>query len=73
MSTMVIRVWQESAHDNAFRARLTMSDDGGVDSSIVSADPEEVLAAVRDWLAAQQLEQADRRTRPPGGPSALRA
>ena len=73
MSTMVIRVWHETAQENAFRARLTMSDDGGVDNSIVSGDPEEVLAAVRDWLAAQQLEQTFRVARPPDGPSALRA
>lgn len=73
MSTMVIRVWQESTHENAFRARLTMSDAGGIDTSIVSADADEVLAAVRDWLAAQQLQQASRRTLPPDAPSALRA
>jgi hypothetical protein len=53
MGTMVIRVWHETAHADAFRARLTMSDEEGAENSIVSGNRDEVLAAVRAWLADQ--------------------
>lgn len=62
MSTMVIRVWHEPAVTEGFRARLTMSTDGETDRSIVSADTEEVMDAVRAWLTAQRsapIHEAD--------------
>lgn len=50
--TMVIRTWSEEGHEQPFRARLTFSDAGDEGQSvIVTADPEQVLAAVRAWLA----------------------
>ncbi|MFD4422236.1 hypothetical protein ACFWN7_12145 [Agromyces sp. NPDC058484] len=52
MATMVIRVWDEPAQGDAFRARLTYGAVGAMEESIVTADAEEVLELVRAWLAA---------------------
>jgi alkanesulfonate monooxygenase SsuD/methylene tetrahydromethanopterin reductase-like flavin-dependent oxidoreductase (luciferase family) len=50
--TMVIRVWTEEAHKDGFRARLTFTAGDGTDASVALAgDPEQVVEAVRNWLA----------------------
>lgn len=51
MRTLVIRSWEEPDHDNGFRARLTYGDDqGDARQTFATADPEEALNLVRQWL-----------------------
>jgi hypothetical protein len=53
--TMVIRAWMEAGHEDRFRARLTFtSDSGNAGSTVVASAAEDVLDAVRDWLADVQ-------------------
>lgn len=50
--TMVIRVWTEAGHEAPFRARLTFAKADGEDATnVLAGDPEQVVDAVRDWLA----------------------
>lgn len=54
MGALVIRTWTEPDQAPGFRARLTFSlapdDEPG---TISTADPNEVLSLVRQWLIAQ--------------------
>lgn len=55
MGTLVIRTWDEPDQTPSFRARLTYSQAPDDDpSSTCTADPEEVLSVVRQWLNARQ-------------------
>jgi hypothetical protein len=54
MGTLVIRTWDEPHQTPGFRARVTYSqapDDKP--SSRLTADPDEVLSVVRQWLNAR--------------------
>lgn len=62
MRTLVIRSWEEPDHDNGFRARLTYGDDqGDSPKTFATADPEEALSFVRQWL----LNEADAQNKVP--------
>ena len=53
MGTLVIRTWHEPNQTPGFRARITYSkapDDEP--STVATADPDEVLSVVRQWLFA---------------------
>ncbi len=53
-TTLVIRTWQEPGHQPGFRARITATPPSGAGMDMLAtADPEEVLSAVRQWLRAQ--------------------
>jgi hypothetical protein len=59
MSTLVIRTWHEPDQTPTFRSRVTYSETpSGEPSTISTADPDEVLSVVQQWLAGQ--------TNPPG-------
>jgi hypothetical protein len=51
LGTLVIRTWVEPEHGHGFRARVTATQvpDAGP-MTVTTADPEEVLAVVRQWL-----------------------
>jgi len=51
-AALVLRVWSESPGRAGFRARVTAARDlTGTDGTLlVTADPDDVLATVRDWL-----------------------
>jgi hypothetical protein len=50
---LVISVWNESASAEGFRARLTFQGGAGEHETVaVARDPDDVLDAVREWLAA---------------------
>lgn len=52
--TMIIRTWSEPGHPQGFRARITYGQTHALDVNTVStADPDEVLRVVHEWLAAQ--------------------
>lgn len=51
--TLVIRTWTEPDGEHGFRARVTYSEGSGQHGSLSTVDREEVLHAVRQWLAAQ--------------------
>ncbi|MCU1519557.1 MAG: hypothetical protein JWQ75_4278 [Pseudarthrobacter sp.] len=54
LGTLVIRTWWEPDHAQGFRARVTstrLPETGS--TTVTTADPEEVLAAVRQWLLAR--------------------
>lgn len=54
MGTLVIRTWDEPDQMPGFRARLTYSQTpDGVTTTVSTADPEEVLRIVRQWLNAR--------------------
>lgn len=54
VETMIIRRWQEPDHPRGFRARIIYGQTPGIARSTVStADPNEVLRVVQEWLAAQ--------------------
>jgi hypothetical protein len=52
MRTLVIRTWEEPGYNDGFRARVTYSDDvqGGSPKTFATADPEEAVSLVRQWL-----------------------
>lgn len=54
MGTLVIRTWYEPGQVSGFRARVMYGrgPDGETDKT-ASADPDEVLNIVREWLSAQ--------------------
>lgn len=52
--TLIIRTWSEPGHRQEFRARITYGQTHGLDVNTVStADPDEVLRVVQEWLAAK--------------------
>lgn len=54
IGTLVIRTWQEPDQVPTFRARVTYSQAAGGEPSILStADPDNVVSLVRQWLSAQ--------------------
>lgn len=54
MGAMVIRTWHEPDQMPGFRARLTYSETPNDEPGIVlTADPDEVLRVVRQWLSAR--------------------
>lgn len=54
MGTMVIRTWIESGHLGGFRARIIYGQTPGFDqSTVTTADPNEVLKVAQHWLATQ--------------------
>jgi hypothetical protein len=54
--TLVIRTWHEREEAPGLRARITYSLGPGDEPSIVaSADPEQVLSIVRQWLFDQTV------------------
>ena len=54
MGTLVIRTWDEPDQTPSFRARLTYSQAPDDDpTSTCTADPEELLSVVRQWLSAR--------------------
>ena len=56
MGTLVIRTWHEPDHTQGFRARIIYSQAPGDEPTTVStADQEEVLSVVRQWLFAQPV------------------
>ena len=56
MGTLVIRTWHEPDQRPGFRARVTFSQAPDDEPSTVStADPDEVLSVVRQWLLAQTV------------------
>jgi hypothetical protein len=48
---MVIRVWNEAGTPSGFRARLTFGAGDGDSRSTVSADADDVVESVREWLS----------------------
>lgn len=51
--TMVIRVWREPGDERALRIRMTFEDDSsGEPTTLVAADPDQVVATVQNWLAS---------------------
>jgi hypothetical protein len=62
--TLLVRVWFEPAPERAgFRARVTQgSAVPGRTESFVTAHPDQVVEAVRQWLAGRLAEQGERRT-----------
>jgi hypothetical protein len=56
MRTLVIRSWEQHDHDGGFRARLTYdADQGDSPKTFATADPEEALNLVRQWLLNKAL------------------
>lgn len=54
MGTLVIRTWYEPDQVHGFRARVTYGQIPGNEPNTVStADPDEVLNVVREWLFSQ--------------------
>ncbi|MFE3289395.1 hypothetical protein [Rhodococcus sp. NPDC059234] len=49
-TVLVVRAWMESDHATGFRARLLGVDAYGATSSMIVANPAQVLEAVRSWL-----------------------
>jgi hypothetical protein len=60
MGTLVIRTWHEPDQTPSFRARITYSQAPGDEPTMVStADQDEVLSVVRQWLSAQPVPPSD--------------
>lgn len=56
MGTLVIRTWHEPDQTPSFRARVIYSQTlDGEPSTVSTADPDEVLSVVRQWLAADSV------------------
>lgn len=54
VETIIISRWYEPGHTQGFRARMTFGQTSGTARSTVStADPDEVLRVVQEWLAGQ--------------------
>ena len=54
MGTLVLRTWYEPDQVQGFRARLTyIRDPEGELNTVSTADPDEALSIVRQWLFAQ--------------------
>ena len=60
MGTQVIRTWHEPDQTPGFRARITYSQaPGGEPGTVATADQDEVLSVVRQWLTAQPVPPND--------------
>ena len=60
MAALVIRTWNEPEQAPGFRARLTYSEAPDDEPSTIStADPDEVLRLVRQWLNARSALPRD--------------
>jgi hypothetical protein len=60
MGTLVIRTWYEPGQVPGFRARLTYSSDPeGEPKTVSTADRDEALSIVRQWLFAQSGSPGD--------------
>lgn len=60
MAALVIRTWNEPDQATPFRARLTYSEAPDDEPSTIStADPDEVLRLVRQWLNARSAPRRD--------------
>ena len=60
LGTLVIRTWHEPGQTPGFRARVTYSQaQGDEPSTVATADPDEVLSVVRQWLSAQPVPPGD--------------
>jgi hypothetical protein len=60
MAALVIRTWNEPDQAPGFRARLTYSQAPDEDPRTIStADPDEVLRLVRQWLNARSAPPRD--------------
>lgn len=60
MGTLVIRTWYEPGQVPGFRARLTYSrDPQGEPNTVSTADRDEALRIVRQWLFAQSGSPGD--------------
>jgi hypothetical protein len=54
MDTLVIRTWNEPNQKSGFRARITyIQHPGDQPTTVSTADPEEVVSVVRQWLLTQ--------------------
>jgi hypothetical protein len=54
MGTLVIRTWYEPDQVSGFRARVMYGQGpDGEANTAATADPDEVLSIVREWLSAQ--------------------
>jgi hypothetical protein len=63
--TLVIRAWMETGHERRFRARLIFpSEPGDAGSTLITSTPEDVIVAVRDWLANIQAEEGSPQSPP---------
>lgn len=51
--TLVIRTWFEPGREPGFRARIMFGQAVAGQNSVATADPDEVLQVVRQWLEAQ--------------------
>lgn len=52
VDTLVISRWHQPGHPQGFRARITFGQaSGSGPSTVASADPDEVLRMVQEWLA----------------------
>lgn len=49
---LVIRVWYEPGHPAGFRARLLGINRDDPATSLVLSNPDDIVAAVREWLNA---------------------
>jgi hypothetical protein len=59
MGTLVIGTWYEPDPMHGFRARLTYSRDPEEPNTVSTADPDEALRIVRQWLFAQSGSPGD--------------
>jgi hypothetical protein len=60
MAALVIRTWNEPDQEPGFRARLTYSQAPDDDPRTIStADPDEVLRLVRQWLNVRSAPLRD--------------
>lgn len=54
VETMIISRWHEPDHPQGFRARITYGQTPGRGpNTVASADPDEVLRMVQEWLACR--------------------
>lgn len=60
MGTLVIRIWHEPGQTPGFRARITYTQAPDDEPGTVStADQDEVLSFVRQWLSARPVPPRD--------------
>jgi len=52
--SLVIGTWNEADQESGFRARITyIRHSGDQPTTVLTADPEEVMSVVRQWLLTQ--------------------
>jgi hypothetical protein len=54
---LVIRVWREPDAEKPFRARITYGGERETAASTPTSDPDDVVEAVRRWLAERARDQ----------------